>query len=238
MLVEQTTTSVSAIIITLNAADRIGRCCAALVQGDDRTLLKEVIVADGGSSDATRAIATSAGARIVDAPRGRGAQLAAGAAAASGDWLLFLHGDTALSEGWAAAVEGHMAARPVGAGVFRLAFDGGGRSMEIVAAAANLRSRAFAAPYGDQGLLVRRDQYDEVGGFRPMPLFEDVNFVDRYIRRFGRRRLRMLPSPAVTSAERYARAGPARRILRNAACLSLYRAGVSPQRIVGLYEGR
>jgi hypothetical protein len=93
------------------------------------------------------------------------------------------------------------------------------------------RSRALGLPYGDQGLLISRALYDAAGGFAAMPLMEDVEFA----RRLGRRRLAPIGLPIRASARRYLRDGYIRRPLRNLLCLSLYFAGVSPQRIARLY---
>ena len=113
---------VSVVIPTLDAAARIGPCLGALGEGV-AGLVREVILADGGSADAIGQVAEATGARLVEAPRGRGPQLAAGARAARGAWLLFLHADTVLAPGWAEAARRHIAAGPERAGYFRLAFD-------------------------------------------------------------------------------------------------------------------
>lgn len=225
---------ISVIIPTLNAGERLRAALAALVPGAIEGLIREVIVSDGGSSDETEALADSAGALIVTGERGRGLQLARGAAAARGEWLLFLHADTVLDEGWIGEARALMA-DPARAGVFTLAFDANGFAPRLVAAGAMVRTRAFAAPYGDQGLLISRSLYDEIGGFAPLPLFEDVEIVSRLIREKGRRALRIMKAKAVTSAERYKQDGYINRVLKNAWCLTLYRVGVAPSRIVEIY---
>ena len=197
-------------------------------------MVREIIVADGGSSDETLARAGSAGARVVIAARGRGVQLAAGAAAASGDWLLFLHADCRLEPGWESAVDAFLTAAEAEsrAGYFDLALDDPApvaRRLEHIVA---WRCRVLALPYGDQGLLMARTLYDNVGGFAPLPLMEDVDFV----RRLGRRRLTRIGARCIASARRYRRDGYLRRPLRNLVCLSLYFAGVPPTRIVRLYR--
>jgi rSAM/selenodomain-associated transferase 2 len=192
----------------------------------------EIVVADGGSADDTVALAEAAGARVVRAPRGRGSQLASGAAAAR-EWLLFLHADTVPGPGWAGAVQGFVAepANRRRAAAFRFAVDLEGRDGRWLERAVAWRSRRLALPYGDQGLLIARAFYESLGGFRPLPIMEDVDLV----RRIGRRRLAVLAAPLVTSGARYRRAGIVARGLRNLACLGLYFLGVSPRAIARLY---
>jgi rSAM/selenodomain-associated transferase 2 len=191
----------------------------------------EILVVDGGSKTAPQ---PHAGVRVLLAPRGRGTQLGAGADAASGEWLLFLHADTTLSGDWRDAVAAFAAdpANAEKAGYFRLAFATNDPRGARVAALANWRARVFGLPYGDQGLLVARAFYKKIGGYRPIPLMEDVDLV----RRIGKARLVELTATATTSAKRYERDGWLRRPLRNLFCLALYFAGVSPHTIQRLYR--
>ena len=221
---------ISVVIPALNAAAELPDALAAL---RDNRLVREVIVADGGSRDATAALAEKAGARLVAAPRGRGTQLAAGAAAACGAWLLFLHADCRLAAGWEDAVAGFIAAPGASehAGYFALALDdpsAAARRLERIVA---WRCRAFALPYGDQGLLIARELYVRIGGFAPLPLMEDVELA----RRLGRARLRPIAATITASARRYRDGGYIRRALRNLLCLSLYLGGMAPQRIARIY---
>lgn len=214
------------VIPTLNAA----RTLPAVLSG---LPARRVIVVDGGSTDATATLARAAGARVVEAPKGRGPQLMAGAAAGRAAWLLFLHADTRLGPGWDEAVRRHGAdpANRERAGYFRLRFDSQSSLARRWERAVAWRSRALGLPYGDQGLLIARSFYENLGGFRPLPLMEDVDLV----RRIGRHRLMALEAEAVTSAERYERDGWLLRPARNLACLSLYVAGVPPRLIRRLY---
>jgi len=220
----------SVVIPTLNAAPTLAAAIGRLPPGC------EVIVVDGGSSDGTPAIASTAGARVESAQRGRGTQLAHGAAMATRPWLLFLHADTVLEPGWLGAVSTFVAApaNSERAAVFHLRFDDRGLAPRLVEHWVALRTRALGLPYGDQGLLVARDFYRAMGGHRPLPIMEDVDLV----RRIGRRRLDLLRASACTSAARYRRHGYVARGARNLFCLALFFAGVSPARIARLYEGR
>ncbi|MEM7668569.1 MAG: TIGR04283 family arsenosugar biosynthesis glycosyltransferase [Pseudomonadota bacterium] len=228
------TAPLSIIIPTLNAADRLGPTLGALSDGLFESLIRDVILTDGGSTDPVAEIADAVGARFITGPKGRGTQLAAGAAEATGDWLLFLHADTVLSPGWAGAVRAHVAAHPDQAAYFRLGFDQGGLAARLTAGWANFRSRIFGLPYGDQGLLIPRRLYTTLGGYPDLALMEDVALA----RRIGRRRMRMLPVSAVTSAQRYVNEGWAQRGFRNLTTLLLFGLGVPADRLARWYSRR
>ncbi len=229
---------ISVIIPTLNAQNGLGQTFAALVPAAVEGLITEVIVADGGSTDDTALIADAAGAKFIQsAGGGRGPQLIAGAAAAKGRWLLFLHADTVLEAGWEREAEAHInkiqtGAAPQKAAAFRFALNDTGAAPRIWESVVGLRCAALRLPYGDQGLLISRVLYDELGGFSAIPLMEDVEFV----RRLGRNRMSILRSRAMTSPERYKREGYVRRTARNIYCLSLYFAGVAPEKIAKIYS--
>jgi rSAM/selenodomain-associated transferase 2 len=222
--------SLSVVIPTLDAAGELPPTLAALANA---RMIGEIIVADGGSGDDTVRVAREAGARTLTAPRGRGNQLAAGAAAASGDWLLFLHADCRPAPDWEEAVAAFVAApgAPGRAGYFSFALDDASPAARRLEHVVRWRCRAFALPYGDQGLLIARALYDMVGGFAALPLMEDVDLV----RRLGRRRLAPLGAPLYASARRYRRDGYVGRPLRNLLCLVLYFLRVPPRRIARLY---
>jgi rSAM/selenodomain-associated transferase 2 len=223
------TTAIDIVIPTLNAGPTLARALAALPTHPD--LAVSTTICDGGSRDDTVAIARQAGAAVVTAPAGRGGQLAAGAAAGRAPWILFLHADTRLSLSAGDIIAHFVASAADKAGYFRLRLDAdesGARRVERLAA---WRARTFGLPYGDQGLLIARAHYERIGGFRPLPLMEDVDLV----RRIGRGNLVLLDADALTSATRYRRDGWLLRPLRNLTCLTLYFAGVPPQTLRRLY---
>lgn len=227
---------ITVVIPTLNAEAGFAGCLTALIPAAVDGLVREVIVADGGSNDATATIADASGATFVTSEPGRGQQLAAGARAAKHPWLLFLHADTVLQPGWEDEAIRHIRAvergtRDDSAAVFRFAIDDDGWRAAWLQFAVGVRCTLFALPYGDQGLLISRRLYDQLGGFHPMPLMEDVDM----IRRIGRRRLVRLRAKAVTSARRYRQDGYFRRMARNLACLSLYYLRVPPRYLARFY---
>lgn len=227
---------ISIIIPTLNAEDSLAATLTALVPAVVDGILREVIVVDGGSSDRTLRIAEAAGVEVVRAASGRGQQLAAGARAARGSWLLFLHADTVLETGWESEAATFMervdiGQRPTSAAAFRLALDDLGFKPRMVEAGVSLRCTLFRLPYGDQGLLLPASLYRRIGGYRDLAIMEDVDIV----RRLGRQRLVVFRSRALTSAMRYKRDGYFMRVGRNLACLTLYFLRASPRRIARLY---
>ncbi len=209
----------SVVIPALNAAETLADCLESVAEAD------EIVVVDGGSTDETVRIAEARGARLVRSARGRGVQLAAGAEAAHGDWLLFLHADTRLGPDWRRAADAHAAERPDEAACFRFHLADPAWQARLVEF--GVRLRRF--PYGDQGLLVSRGLYARTGGYRPIPLMEDVDLV----RRLGS--VRLLGESAWTSATRWRRDGWARRSARNLGIRLLYGLGASPERLARLY---
>jgi rSAM/selenodomain-associated transferase 2 len=224
--------AVSVVIPTLNAEAELPGTLAALMEGLSAGVIRELIVADGGSIDATHRIAEAAGAQVLHSAASRGGQLGAGARAAQGEWLLFLHADTGLAPGWSVAVKAHIANSPGEAGYFRLGFDAPGIAPRLVAGWANVRARTIGLPFGDQGLLIARTLYDEIGGYPDIALMEDIAIA----RALGRRRLAMLPVIARTSAARYAREGWLRRGARNLWLQLRFLCGADPERLAQHYR--
>ena len=223
----------SIVIPVLNAARDLGDTLASLQDPETALQISEVIVADAMSRDASAAIAENLGAKVLSGERGRGQQLAAGAAAASGDWLLFLHADTRLGPSWRDEVERFIGdpTNVGGVAVFRFALDDRSRGARRVEWGVHRRARWLGLPFGDQGLLISRELYERLGGYRPMPLMEDVDM----IRRIGKRRITFLKSVAITSAARYRR-GYLRRTALNQLCLALYGLRVPPRLIERIYK--
>jgi len=224
---------VSIIIPTLNAGEDLPAALSALAEGLDAGLIRELIVSDGGSDDDTVEFSEAAGAILVKGARGRGGQLARGAALAQGNWLLFLHADTQLGPGWAREVLCHICDHNDQAGYFKLAFRSKGFSARFVAGWANWRSRWLGLPYGDQGMLVPRDFYTEIGGYPAIALMEDVALA-----RALKGKLRLLEATAYTSAARYEAQGWWRRGIRNHVTLLRYLAGVDPEKLARSYNRR
>lgn len=212
--------TISVVIPALDEESHVDRAIASAQEAD------EILVVDGGSRDETRTRAAAAGARVLESPPGRGVQLARGAAAASGDWLVFLHADTCLEPGWARSLRGLPASRCGGA--FRFALDSRRPSFRIVEWGVRARCALLQLPYGDQALFARRTAYDRIGGFAPLPLMEDVDFVRR-LRRVGR--LAFPPQRAFTSARRWEAHGVVATTLTHAWCLGRYALGADPAQL-------
>jgi rSAM/selenodomain-associated transferase 2/rSAM/selenodomain-associated transferase 1 len=221
---------VSVIIPTLNEAEVLPTTLERLrgVEGI------EIIVADGGSRDATREVARMGGAEVIEVAGGRAAQLNAAAARASGRYLLFLHADTLLPDGFADSVRQTLDNPATLAGAFAFRTDGPGRGMRLVEWGTNLRSSVFRWPYGDQGLFLDRRVFHELGGFADLPIMEDFDLVRR-LRRRGR--IVTLQDCVLTSARRWRRLGVLRTMLRNQAMILGYWIGVPPERLARFYRG-
>jgi len=220
---------VGIVVPTLNEAATLDGLLADLAA---LQLPVDIVIADGGSADDTRDVARRGGARVVDAPRGRGSQLRAGAAVARGDWLCVLHADVRLPPDARRDLERTVHDPSCAAAVWGLRIDAPGWWFRAVEWGAARRVRYLGLAYGDQGLLMRRAAYEAAGGYPDHPIMEDVGLV-RALRR--RTPLRVLPSSVVVSARRWSRDGAVRGWLRNVALVSAYLAGVAPERLVRWY---
>jgi rSAM/selenodomain-associated transferase 2 len=191
----------------------------------------EMLVIDGGYDVRLNRLAEERpDVRLMRAPAGRATQMNAGAAAATGRWLWFLHADSAPADGSCEAI----AATPPTAvgGWFRFALDSTAWQARLLERAVAWRVRALRLPYGDQGVFVRADVFAALGGYRTMPLMEDVELVRRLVMAGP---VREVPLRLVTSSRRWQRDGWLRRSAMNMTLLALYFAGVSPTRLARWY---
>jgi rSAM/selenodomain-associated transferase 2 len=192
----------------------------------------ETIVVDGGSSDKSLEVARTQGARTMSTARGRARQMNAGATLATSPILLFLHADTRLPPGFDQSVRDTLNRSGVVAGAFELGIASRRWPYRLIEKAVNLRARYLQMPYGDQGLFVRAGLFHRLGGFRDMPIMEDVELIKR-LRRCGR--VVVVPLPATTSARRWQRLGFWRTTWINQKILLACRLGVPPQRLARWY---
>ncbi len=191
----------------------------------------EIIVVDGGSRDDTVRIARPLADRVIDAPRGRAAQMNAGAAAAAGDALLFLHADTRLPASADELVAGALVRRQWGR--FDVRIDSEHPLLAVVAFMMNLRSRVTGIATGDQAMFATRTAFEKAGGFPAIPLMEDVALSKRLRRAGAPARLR---ARATTSARRWENAGVLRTIVLMWRLRLLYWFGADPARLARLYS--
>lgn len=218
------------VIPTLNEEETLRRHLPAAV-----ALADEVVVSDGGSTDGTLAVAAALGGRCVKTvggSPGRGGQLNRGAAAAAGEVLVFLHADTRLPDGAAAAIRRAVAGGAVG-GAFYLRFDRDRWVQRLGARLINLRTRLFRVPLGDQVQFATREAFDRLGGFPDWPILEDLDFIRR-LKRLGR--IEILPGPATTAARRFVGNGAVRTVVTNWLIWILFALGVAPARLARLYR--
>ncbi|RMF66016.1 MAG: DUF2064 domain-containing protein [Cyanobacteria bacterium J069] len=219
----------SIIIPTLNEADVLPQLLAALPPSG----ALEVIVADGGSQDDTRAIAQQYGAVVIQAEPGRACQMNAGAAAAIGKTLLFLHADTRLPEHFASLVQQTLAQAGVVLGAFDLSIDGALPGLRWVERGVRWRSRWLGLPYGDQALFLRAETFWQLGGFLAVPILEDLKLVQR-AKRLGK--VAIAPAAVSTSARRWETLGVLQTTLINQGVLLAAALGVPLGRITQFYR--
>ena len=193
----------------------------------------DVVVVDGGSRDATREVAARLADRVLVAPRGRAAQMNAGAAAARGDVLLFLHADTQLPDDFADAVAKVLVAPEVVGGFFAVVLDAPGWRYALTARLISVRSRITGIATGDQAIFVRRAVFEALGGFAPLPLMEDIELMHRLKRRG---RVAALRQAVTTSTRRWERRGFWRTVLLMWALRVGYYAGISPGTLARWYR--
>jgi rSAM/selenodomain-associated transferase 2 len=218
---------ISIIIPALNEAEQIGSTLRHL----DGAEVTEIIVVDGGSSDATAKIAESFGAHVLMGPPNRGQQQNLGAASAVGELLLFLHADTRLPEGFTEQVRSILAKPGTVAGAFRFSLDASGWGITLVECMVRIRCKLFALPYGDQALFMPREAFEQVGRFANLPAMEDFDLVRRLKRRGT---VQIAESASVTSARRWREHGVWRVTWRHQLCILGYFLRISPAKLARL----
>ncbi len=216
--------TLSIVIPTVNEADNLPDTLAVL--GDSPHI--EIIVADAGSTDATVLCAEQAGARVLHCERGRALQMNAGADAARASTLLFLHADTRPPFGYREQIDLVLSRTGVVAGAFRLAFDDTRPAIKLIERVAGFRSKHLQVPYGDQGLFLRRDTFEKVGGFEAVPILEDWLMV-KTLRELGR--IETTSAAAITSSRRWRNEGTLKTTALHWLILTAYSCGVDPQRL-------
>ncbi|QIR41216.1 glycosyltransferase family 2 protein [Tolypothrix sp. PCC 7910] len=214
----------SIIIPALNEAANIADAIIT-TQGSINT---EVIVVDGGSQDETVAIAQSLGAKVIFASPGRAVQMNAGAVAASGEILLFLHADTRLPAGFDGMIRTALQSPKTVTGAFKLRIDASSWGIRLVEWGVNLRSHFLQMPYGDQAIFITKSIFQEIGCFPELPIMEDFELIRR-LKRIGK--ITIIPVPVITSARRWLKKGIFQTTLINQVVIIAYLLGVSPERI-------
>jgi len=221
---------ISVIIPVLREEAIINRAIERIL-ANDRAV--EIVVVDGDPQGRTLLAVTCGEALLIASEAGRGRQMNEGARAAGGDILVFLHADTVLPANAFRSISSAMRNRRLKGGAFDLAIDGQGVIFRLIEWAASLRSRLTRIPYGDQALFLRRDYFMQIGGYRDIPLMEDVDLMRRV--KAGGDRIRIIRGKAKTSARRWEQEGVLRCTLRNWTIMLLYLLGVSPRRLVKWY---
>lgn len=224
----QLSVKLSIIIPALNEAANIG----ATIESAWALRPEEIIVADGGSQDDTAGIAASLECRVITTPRGRAVQQNTGAAVANGDLFLFLHADCRPVPALRDQMEHTLRSPRIPGGVFRHRIDAPGLMYRIIEVGDDLRVCCTRIAYGDQGLFLRREVFERLGGFPEVRLMEDV-LLSRRLRDEGR--ISLLPGPLTCSARRWQKHGPLNQTLRNFVLRAAESLGVHPDRLAQLY---
>ena len=222
-------TLLSIVIPTLNSTNLISSTLLSLSEGIEASLIKELIISDGNSTDDIKKLSNEIGAVFIKGQKGRGIQLRRGAMKATGEWILFIHSDTILPPGWAIAFLKHIKNQE-NAGYCKLSFDDPSLIAKVISFGANLRSSIFKLPYGDQGLLISKKLYNEIGGYQDLPLMEDVAIV-----KLLKQKIQLVPVTIKTSAFKYKRDGWLKRSINNITLLIRFKFGADPRELAKLY---
>ena len=219
----------SIVIPTLNSANLISPTLLSLSEGIETNLIKELIISDGNSIDDIKKLSNEIGAVFIKGQKGRGIQLHRGAMKATGEWILFIHSDTVLPLGWATTFLKHIKDQE-NAGYCKLSFNDPSLMAKVMSFGANLRSSIFKLPYGDQGLLISKKLYNEIGGYPDLPLMEDVAIV-----KLLKQKIQLVPVTIKTSAFKYKRDGWLKRSINNIILLIRFKFGADPHELAKLY---
>lgn len=225
------TARISIVIPVYNEQERIARCIENAFTACVNP--HEIIVVDGAADGSTINRISDDRVLAIHSAAGRAVQMNAGAEAASGEILLFLHADTTLPDGASTLVREALDAPASTAGAFKLSFDKDSPILKFIAFIADLRARIERIPYGDQAVFIYKDTFNRLGGFPEIPLMEDVEFF-RKIKK-ERREIVILKEEIKTSARRYEN-GPLRRALRNTMIRILHLCGAGPSFLARIYN--
>jgi rSAM/selenodomain-associated transferase 2 len=221
---------ISIVIPTLNESGCIRETLTCLIENATQPI--EIILADGGSVDHTVEIADEFDVQIVKCGGGRSAQMNAGADVATGDILMFLHGDTKVPQGFEQRVMETIATQPI-AGAFNLQIDGKKWPLRCVEWGVKVRSNLFQLPYGDQAIFLKSSTFHEFGGFPDLPIMEDFVFI-RSLAKCGK--IAIVPASVITSARRWEKQGVFKTTLINQVMIVGYALGIKPDRLRQWYR--
>lgn len=203
------------------------------IKGQDYGDYFEIIMVDGDSQGGTINTIRDNSIFCITSPKGRGRQMNAGAAAARGEILIFLHADTTLPDDALGKISRALQNRDYIGGAFDLKIDSDRLFLKYISARASLRSRRNRIPYGDQAIFIREKYFDQIGGFKEIPLMEDVDLMRR-IKKDGKK-IVILPDKVTTSARRWESEGALYTTMRNQVLLRLFYLGVSPHKLAKYY---
>ncbi|MBF2021868.1 MAG: TIGR04283 family arsenosugar biosynthesis glycosyltransferase [Hydrococcus sp. C42_A2020_068] len=222
-------TRISIIIPVLNEAAIIQETLSRFQNSSDI----EIIIVDGGSQDRTVELARELGVKVIVSPQfGRANQMNLGAAAATGNILLFLHADTHLPTGYSEIIQETLSRPQTVAGAFELAIDSQEKSLRLVERVVNLRARFCSLPYGDQAIFLKASIFREIGGFPDLPIMEDFEFI-QCLKKRGK--ITIAPAKVITSSRRWQKLGIFKTTLINQLIILGYYLGISPKKLARLY---
>lgn len=223
------TSHISIIIPTLNEENHLDALLSTLQAYQN----VEIIVADGGSSDRTVDIARNHTVQIASCPAGRGIQQNEGAKNATGNILVFLHCDTILPDNFPNMIHTILNQPGTAAGAFRLRINADGCDYRFIEWGANVRTRFLGLPYGDQVLFMKKNIFDQAGGFPELPILEDIVLIRR-LKQLGR--IKITKASVTTSARRWQRLGVIKTTMVNQIILAGYLFGIKPERLAQFYS--